>query len=205
MKTKMSKILCAMVLLFSTTTSQAIIMLEFDPVMQEVAVGDSVDVGVVISGLRDFAPVSLGDFDLDVTFDDSILSFDSLAFGSFLGDPFLGDAITGVDDSVSGVVNLFEVSLLEPDGVICILCIPPFLDDLQPGSFTLATLTFEALAAGTSSLLLNINALGDAFGDPLSADLGVGSITAVPEPATLILLSLGLIALVGLRRIDRRA
>ena len=69
MKTEMSKILCAVVLLFSTTTSQAIIMLEFDPGMQEVAVGDTVDVGIVISGLGDDVAPSLGAFDLDVTFD----------------------------------------------------------------------------------------------------------------------------------------
>ena len=138
-----------LVLMFFSSSSVQAISLDFVPSTQQVDIGSTVDVDIVISGLGDFTDPSLGVFDLDVIFDPTILSFDSVTFGLLLGDPSLGEAITVEDASTPGTVNLFEVSLLEGDAVTCFFCIPPFLNDLQPSSFTLATLTFDTLSVGT--------------------------------------------------------
>ena len=170
--------------LIFTGQAQAI-LLEFDPAIQDVTLGSSVDVDLVISGLGDGIAPSVGSFDLDISFDESILGLTFVAFGNEL-DLFGLGSIRGVSGE-SGSVNLFEISLDSPSD----------LDTFQPGSFTLATLTFDAIAAGTSSLGISTLILADSLGSPLIADTATGSIAVrrVPEPATLALLSLGLVGL----------
>jgi len=182
-----------------TTHAQADIIIGFDPMSQQVRVGDPASVELFIDGLEAFGQPSLSTFDLDVIYDPTILDFPAVTFG----DPLLGDqldlfglgSLTASDDSVPGRVNLFELSLE----------LPFDLDTFQEGGFTLATLTFDTLAVGTSSLDISINSLGDAFGDPLFADVQSGSISAVPEPATILLIGSGLAGLVGLRKRFRRS
>ena len=193
------KTLLTSTLLLAPLSSQAI-SISLNPVSQTVTVGSSFDVTLTISGLGDGIAPSLSAFDTDISFDQTILSFSSVTFGSFLGDPDPAsfETITSFDDfTTPGIVNLFEVSLLDGNAATCIFCIPPYLDDLQPGEFTLATLTFNALAAGSSSLGINLNALADADANSLTADLNAARVNVdgtngtVPEPPTLLLLVLG--------------
>lgn len=194
-------------LVFSPGLSHAVPIVSFQPGSQTVDLFDQATVDLVISGLGDFSPDSLGTFDVDIGFDASILQLDTVTFGTQLDITMLG-SIQGVGiDNTAGIVDIFELSL-DFYGE---------LDILQPGEFVLASLTFDTIGVGTSGLnLLNHPVTGDpligpVFGDslgfPLDVDLTDGSITVVrdgtqpiPEPGTIFLLGSGLLGIAGLRR-----
>lgn len=176
--------LAAATLLASIASSSYAITIGFNPVNQSAYLGDSVFVDLVISDFQ--ANESLGDYDLDLTFNNSILSFTSIAFGSGLG-----SSTTGYSNLGGGTLNLNELSWESA----------AYLDG-QANTFTLATIGFEAIGLGISQLnISDILSLGDQFGNWLSADLNSGSIevlespTTVPEPTSLALFGLGLAAL----------
>jgi hypothetical protein len=178
----------AAALLLAGTTAHAI-SLGFSPSDQAAPIGSSVDVDLVISGLGNGAAPSLSTFDLDVLYDSAIVGLTNVAFG----DPVLGDQLdvfgfgfnlTSVG-AVAGGTNLFELSF----------DFPADLDFFQPGSFTLARLSFDVLELGISPLDLANVILGDANGDPLSATVTPGSVTGIPEPGTITLFLMGGLAL----------
>jgi len=68
---------------------------------------------------------------------------------------------------LAGAGNLFEVSLESIADLVA----------LQPTGFALATLTFDALAAGDSPVSLSVNAVSDATGAALPLTVESGSVT----------------------------
>lgn len=137
--------------------------------------GNTVDVELDISNLGNSAAPSIGTYDVDVTFDPSVISFDSVTFGSQLSlnsIPLFQDGIiTG-----SGILNLAEIS----DDT------PTDLNNLQAPDFTLATITFNTVSAGSSGVNVSVTDLGDAAGDSLTVtNFNPGTVTvnsAVPVP-----------------------
>jgi len=160
----------------------------FSPSSSSILVGDSIDVDIVISGLEN---IDVGAFDFDVSYDNSVLDFDSYTLGNGLGDIAADDASDwSSGDLGGGVINLTEFS---------------WLWDLsfQSDSFTLATIFFTGLTEGNSSLLFSNVTLGNSMGDQITAGLVDGSIDVaapIPEPATMIFFSIGLLGLTGAGR-----
>lgn len=197
MKKSILKIFSIALLLVITTRSDAI-MIGFEPLSQTTVyqVGDSVDVELVISGLGSGAAPSLGAFDVLINFNNLVLDYEGVTFG----DPILGDQLdpfglglesigfAGTEVVGTAAFRLFEVSLEQS----------ALLDVLQVDTFTLATLNFTAIKNGRSQLDIidnpSFTVFSDAQGNVLPVEIQDGSI-AVPEPSTLLILSLGLVGL----------
>ena len=192
-------LVCLMVLfglLHMGAASAALVMVSFDPVNQTVVQGNPVSVDLVIS---DLGNEILTGFDLEISFDDSILSFQSFT---------VGPGPTGLDpsgldfgffsygfDLGLGTAAVGDVSV-DSDAT---------LQATQPDSFVLGTLAFDTLSIGTSALTISYALLAgelDASGlsvTELQADLGAGSIevSPIPVPAAIWLFGTGLIGLIG--------
>ena len=193
MNLKLYKQLSLIALLLANGMVQGAINLNINPTTQT---GNSVEIGIAISGLDSGAAPSLSTYDLDLKYDSNQLSFVGAAFG----DPVLGNQLdllnfgsnlTAAEISSSGVVNLFELSFDSPGE----------LNSLQADSFTLATLTFNVLGAGTSQFDIVINALGDADGNSLGDVTATSvAITTVPLPPASFMMFSGLFAVLATKR-----
>lgn len=176
--------------LFYASISSATLMVWLEPGFQMGSTGDDVTLTLMVGGLGDGVAPSLGAFDLDVIYDPSVLSFTSYTMMGSLGDVVLFEALDESLGDLGGAIALAEISLLTDAE----------LDLLQGSSFALAELTFhiDALAAPDSThLSLEDIAFSDGSGiDFTDVDLRGATIgTVVPEPSSLLLLGLGLLAL----------
>ena len=159
----------------------AALLVTIAPQTQTIAPGASTSVQVGVSGFGLNAPPSLGGFDFNVAFNPAAVLFTGLTFG----DPVLGDqlnlsgtgSINGFSIVSPGVLDFFEISL-DPATT---------LDTMQPSHFVVATLQFQALAPGATSLVPSLNSIGDSQGAPLTIGFQSGTIkvASAPEPASI--------------------
>ena len=163
--------------------------LEVVPSPSSPPVGSTLTVEVRVSGLGNFAPPSLGAFDLTLSFDPAVLSFTSGAFGVSLGDQNAAPA-EAVAATGPGTGQVFEVSLLAPAD----------LNVRQPDAFTLFTAAFNVVGEGATALGVGDITLGDENGDPFAAggiQVVPGAITARPATDIPTLSGWGVALLIG--------
>ncbi len=181
-------------LLITSQSAFAIVILSFTPNTQTVLLSGQASVDIVVSNLQN---EYVGAFDFNVGWDNSILSLASVSFGSALGGGSLSLQSENTNNGL-GISNLAESSFLSN------------LTSLQTGTtnIILATLVFDALNVGQSILSLTGNIsgggfLGDENGSLLMTNSNTGLIKVVntiPEPETLFLVGAGLLAIFGIRR-----
>jgi len=193
-------VLVAAIAAIVTAAPARAVTISFDPSSSIVDVGDLVDVDVVISGLDAFEEI-VSAYDLDVTYNSSIVNATGVTFGPFLGDETLGE--------------VFNISVLGPgriDFAALSFLTDQELSALQPDSFVLATLSFVALTPGTTPLIFDPDTIPGilivSFGalpiDPVTAlpgEITVRGPIQTPEPSTLWL---GLAGLLAVRKLRRR-
>ncbi len=168
----------------------------FSPATATVEIGSVVLVDVVVS---DLGGEIVSAYDLDVTYDASILSVTDVTFGLSLGDEAWWEVFNDSNTSVPGLIDFAQLSLLSDADLAA----------LQPASFTLATLEFQAVAAGTSSLDFTFDTFNDIKGlnaEMLEVDAGSGSVTVsnpIPEPHAALVFGLGAMV-IGMSSTRRR-
>lgn len=174
----------------------AAVTVGFAPAIQSVGLGDVLAVDVVFGDLGDEI---ISAYDLDITYDSSVLDATGVMFTSALGDELFFEAFNAFDLSTVGVVDLAQLSLL-PDDILA---------TLQPGdSVHVATLTFGAIGVGATDLGFVFDDFNDVKGRdaailPVLAGNGrvvvEGVQAPIPEPSAALLFVLGSLVL-GRRR-----
>lgn len=181
-------IAAAAALLLAAGASQAA-TIGFDPDTASGAPADTIMLDLVVS---DLGGEIVSAYDLDILYDDSLLSPLTVTFSSELG-----IALSDATLLSPGVLDIAAVSLLSDADLMA----------LQDGnSVTLATLSFQVLAEGESTLDFSF----DAFNDVKGANNAVLDVVAdpavinpgIPEPSSAMLFAVG--ALLVTRSTARR-
>lgn len=187
---KFAKLFAISILTFSGAAQAITVSANPDATGYEL--GDTVTIDLTISDLGNGDAPSIGAFDIDLSYDSSVLNFDSVSFGdSVLGNQLDLWGLGSMAEYAEGndYINVFELSYDDSADLLA----------MQADEFVLATFTFTTASEGNSSIGVNINDLSDAYGtNSLSAETVAGNVQVVPLPAALPLLVSG-IAFVSLR------
>ncbi len=194
--------------IFLSGPSWAALILGFTPADSQIGTGDDFSIDVVAWGENED---TLAGISLDISFDDSNISFVDYNYYNFLGDGAIDIFLSsGYDGPGTGNISLDLTSMVMPDlysGETFFA--DQFIDPAIP--VTLATLTLKGLSAGSFDFSLAQALLWDEWGNSVSpAGLGTATINVtdspvlVPEPSSLFLLGLGLAGLIGTGRRQKK-
>ena len=177
-------------LMFTLSSNATLISIELDKASYEV--GDVANASILISDIEqefNFQKL-LATFELDIMFDPSIINYQSSTFGSKLDvDPFLPSDQFVDNTSAMGMLTLSEISYAFGSDLFAVQ------DGLA--SFSLASISFDVIAGGSSELTLENIVLGDDLaGDfnqvtTASSMLNVNSV-GVPEGPSIMLFTLAI-------------
>lgn len=162
------------------------------PSSDVINVNDPLTVDIVITGLGPTEIVST--FDIDISYNDSVLDLTGVTFGNLLGDPFDPIDTLVFDFPVPGTVGLFETSFLD-DFTLGIL-----QDDGDPlaNSVFLASLSFLSIGVGSGGLEFTVNDIFGGLFDPplqLSSTTGAVAVSVIPLPGAAWLMLTGLLGI----------
>jgi hypothetical protein len=184
--------LIAVIITISAFQGANAYQLTFTPQNQSVAVGSSVAVDAVLSGLTSASQI-VSAFDVSVDFNSLIVSFSSGTLGTDFG-----ALASFANPTASGSSISWNLTSAELDAA---------LQGMQGDSVTLGTLNFSALAAGSSPLSYSYSDVTGLNSTAITPDLFTGNITVtdtgtapVPEPSILILMSLGVLGMLSAKR-----
>jgi hypothetical protein len=192
--TLLLRALIAGLVIVAAARTEAAPIVSITPSTQDVMVGDPVSVNIDVNGLT----AAVAGFQLLLSFDDSLLEGTGYTIGSGLG--------AGLDESLGfaggngSPLDLYFTSF-EDEATLAAA---------QGTGFTLATVTFNAIANGLSPLSLSGVVLTDPLGTEIAFQHVNGSVcvggncTTVPEPGTLSLVGAGLAVFWLRRRITDR-
>jgi len=174
-------------LVFSINANATLMTLSFDDT--DYGVNDVITGQLIASNFTE----TLGGFDAEISFDDSVLALTGWSFGNGFDDGF--GSLQFADDMLPGSLLLSDFSFLFSDEMT--------LAANQGAEFVLASFTFTALSAGMHSVSLldgaQIVSFDNTTLETMSAATASFNVTEVPEPAT------GLLLLAGLAAFLRRA
>jgi hypothetical protein len=179
------------------------------PASQTVNQGDPVSVDITVGGLGNGVAPALGAFDLIINFNPAVVALGpaGVSFSSRLGDPTNSGQTEVLPTNLifPGELEIDETSLLTAAQLFA-------LQSSATGDFVVATINFDTIASGTSTLSVTLPAggLSDENGNDLTPSFttddatvtvnGPASVTPEPRTTALLLAAIGLL-LVANRRV----
>lgn len=162
------------------------------PSTQDVETGETASVSIEIG---DLGGEIVSAYDFDLLYDPTVLLATEVVFTSQLGDELLFEVLDDFDLGSPGVVDFAQISLLSDDALFA----------LQGGdAVVVASIHFDAVAAGTSDLSFHFDAVNDVKGRdaailPIAATNGSirvhdpDATAPIPEPAAALVFGAGLL------------